>query len=130
MVKKLFQSLIVGILVFSVAVLAGYFAYMLTYRYQTQKIQEQLSARTAVSATPVYNDTLLPSNNTVTAQYLARLENGDISIYTFHDGKESFLYTLDIYPGDLSQEDLSQLRSGVLLTSKQALTSFEEDFTS
>ena len=38
MAKKIFRSLMLGIIVFSVAILAGYRSYVVTYHYQTDKL--------------------------------------------------------------------------------------------
>ncbi len=126
MVKKMFRSLMLGIVVFSVALLAGYLSYMVTYRYQTQKVLENLPPHDAVSAAAVS-----PAGPLDTRQhYLARLENGEIAIYAIIDGTESFLYTLDIRTGELPAGDLAELRQGIVLTNRQELASFEEDFNS
>ena len=132
MAKKIFRSLALGIIVFAVAVLAGYLSYVITYRYQTQKVKESLAAQDTVAAAPVYGEAQPLSEDAVLLvdHYIARLENNNIAIYTSSGGKESFLYTLNIHPGDLTNEDMAQLTQGVILKDKQALTSFEEDFTS
>ncbi|MBQ2614039.1 MAG: hypothetical protein IJB80_01750 [Clostridia bacterium] len=126
MVKKMFRSLILGIVVFAVSLLAGYLSYMLTYRYQAQKVLEQLPPNDAVSAAAVSVAGPLDTRQ----HYLARMENGKIVIYAVTDDTESFLYTLDIRAGELPPGDLAELRQGIVLTNRQELASFEEDFNS
>ena len=131
MAKKLFRSLMLGIIIFSVAVLAGYLSYVVTYRYQIQKMEEAVPREMAMAAETAAQDAipLQESQSSGSNYYVARLENNDISIYICTDGKESFLYTLDIYAGDLSEEDVRQLKQGVVLDDRQKLAAFEEDFT-
>lgn len=132
MAKKFFRSFLIGLIVFAVAVLAGYLSYMWTYRYQTQKLQESLYPQDYAFATPVYREsTPLSSSGILDAQYyIARLENNDIAIYISQDGKESFLYTLHIYTEDLPETDRTRLLEGVVLRTRQELASFEEDYNS
>lgn len=128
MAKKFFRSLAVGILVFAVAILAGYLSYVVTCRYQDRNA---LPVTDSAFATPVSQETEpLIGPLRLERYYLARLENDDISIYLLENGKESFLYNLDIYIGDLPEEDRTRLKKGIVLTTKQELTSFEEDYTS
>lgn len=132
MAKKLFRSLSFGIIVFSVAVLAGYLSYVLTYQYQTERVKERLRTQDMVEASPVNSDATPLSQNDVlnVDYYIARLENEDIVIYISNEGREAFLYSLDIHAGDLSEADVLQLTEGVVLKTRNDLVSFEEDFTS
>lgn len=132
MAKKFFRSLMLGIIVFSVAVFAGYLSYIAAYRIQTNRLSQTLLPPDRAEAAPVSRPAqpLPESRVTPVDYYIARFENNDISIYTFFNGKEAFLYSLDIYAGDLPAEDLLRLREGVILHTKQELAAFEEDFTS
>lgn len=132
MAKKFFRSLIVGLIVFAVASLAGYLSYVWTYRYQSQRLQESLHTADSALAAPVYREAPPFSSYDVleAEHYIARLEENGISIYTFQDGKESFLYTLHIYTGDLPEADRTRLLQGVVLKTRQELASFEEDYNS
>lgn len=121
MVKKLFRSLLIGILVFALALAAGCLSFVLTYRYQTEKHKE---APSTVSARQVYQPAL------PTCTYLARLENGAIAIYACFDNREEFLYSLDVPVAELPAVDLTKLQNGITLSTKEALTAFEEDYTS
>lgn len=129
MAKKIFKSLMLGIIIFSVAVLSGYVSYVVTYRQQNQMTEPDIIADTAAAAEVSGSDA-----DTAAAQsdthYIARLENDNISIYINSSGKESFLYTLGISPGELSSEDIRQLEHGIVLEDRRRLAAFEEDFTS
>ena len=128
MAKRFFRSLVVGIIVFAVAILAGYLSYVVTCRYQAR---DSLPVTDSAFATPVSRETEpLTGPLRLESYYLARLENDDISIYLLENGKESFLYTLDIYIGDLPEEDRTRLTEGIVLTTRQELASFEEDYNS
>ena len=131
MAKKLFRSLMMGVIVFAVAVLAGYLSYVITYRYQTERVKAKLHPEDAVAASSVYSQTQSLSDDTIPAEfYIARLENENIAIYVSHKGNEAFLYSLDIHIGDLTETDVLQLTQGIVLKTRKDLASFEEDFTS
>lgn len=132
MAKKLFRSLMLGVIVFSVALLAGYLSYVLTYRYQTQRVRETLLSQDTVEASPVNSDARPLAQDDILSvdYYIAKLEGEQIAIYISAEGKEAFLYSLDIRTGDLTEEDISQLTQGMILKTRQDLVSFEEDFTS
>ncbi len=132
MAKKLFHSLILGVVVFSVAVLAGYLSYVITYRYQTERVKENLLSSGMAEASPVNGSARPLTQEEILAvdYYIAKLENEDIAIYISAKGKEAFLYSLDIRPGDLTEEDTLRLTQGMILKTRKELVSFEEDFTS
>ncbi len=130
MVKKIFKSLSVGLIVFMAAILCGYISYVITLRYQTELLtdmaeKDKVSAAANLSALP-----LSETEPILVDYYIARLEDNKINIYISSDQKEAFLYSLDIYEADFPKEDMEKLRNGVILKNKQELTSFEEDFTS
>ncbi len=129
--KKVFKSLTLGVVVFVAAILVGYFAYLITYRYQIQKMQENMMPNDFVSATPAYRE-IVPTTGeaALTEYYLARLENNDIAIYTVAEDGVKFLYRLDIYTGNFPAEELLRLKNGVVLRNRRELASFEEDYTS
>ncbi|MEG2669359.1 MAG: hypothetical protein RR957_02750, partial [Oscillospiraceae bacterium] len=62
--------------------------------------------------------------------YLARLDGDVVSVYICGNFGEEFLYNLDVYLNDLPKGDIEKLKAGVVLKTKQELTSFEEDYTS
>ncbi len=129
--KKVLKSLTMGIVVFAVAIMVGYFAYTATYRYQTQRIQEELMKEDVVSAAPVEVESKSSAGENLWVEcYLARLENNDIAIYMVTEEKVEFLYRLDIYTGNFPAEELLRLKEGVILKNRQELASFEEDYTS
>ena len=90
-----------------------------------------MSEKDKVSAAVNLNTLPLSENEPIPVDfYIARLEDNKISIYISSNQKEAFLYSLDIYEADFPKEDIERLRNGVILKTKQELTSFEEDFTS
>ncbi len=130
MTKKLFRGLVLGVIVFSLAVLTGYVSYVITYRYQNRRLENSMPGTAAAEAADSSNG----SDEAVAAAadseyYMAKLENNNISIYLCRSGKEEFLYALKINPGDLSEDDIRQLSNGIILENKQRLAVFEEDFT-
>lgn len=129
MAKKFLKSLITGIAVFAVSVLCGYISYLITFRYQTQKMEETLLKDTAAAANsdtaPLAEEDIIQVD-----YYTARLENNDIAIYVCSGNKESFLYSLGVYAYDFPAADLERLKEGIILNSRRELTAFEEDFTS
>lgn len=127
MTKKLFRGLVLGITVFSLAVLAGYGSYVFTYRRHSKAADDIISG-TASAETADDKAESVPATGD-TEYYVARLENNDISIFLCKNGKEEFLYSLGINRRDLSEEDIIQLNNGIVLKDKQRLAVFEEDFT-
>ena len=126
MAKKIFKSLILGIVVFAAAILAGYLAYVATFKFQENRlINPDYVSASAQNPNITDNREIIEIDH-----YLARFENGDIAIYIISDGKEYFLYTLDVYAENLPDSDMEKLKEGILLYDRAALASFEEDFTS
>lgn len=128
--KKIFKSLSVGLIVFMAAILCGYISYFITLRYQTELLGD-LASKDKVSAAVNSGALPLSENEAVPVDYyIARLEDNKIFIYVSSNGKEAFLYSMDIFEADFPKEDIEKLRHGVILKTRQELTSFEEDFTS
>lgn len=126
MSKKLLKSLLTGIFVFAIAIFVGYISYIVTLRYQADRIRETFSVETPSAATEDRQ-----TDNALNADYyIARIENGNIAIYLSRDNREAFLYYLDVYIGDLPYTDIESLRTGIVLETPSALASFQEDFTS
>lgn len=130
MVKKLFKSLSVGLIVFMAAILCGYISYVITLRYQTELLSDIAKKDNVSAAANMSTLPLSESEPILVDYYIARLEDNKLSIYISSNQKEAFLYSLDIYEADFPKEDIERLRNGVILKTKQDLTSFEEDFTS
>ena len=132
MAKKLFKSLTLGVIVFSAAILVGYFAYTVTYHYQTQKLRDAMMPEDFVSAAPAYGEATprVEGEALWVDYYLAKLENDNIAVYMVSKEDVSFLYTLDVYTGNFPAAELLRLKKGVILKNRQELASFEEDYTS
>ncbi|MDO5311679.1 MAG: hypothetical protein Q4E94_07195, partial [Clostridia bacterium] len=62
--------------------------------------------------------------------YIARIDGDVLAIYAVTDGREEFLYNLNVRIQDISESEKRLLRDGVAIADRQALASFEEDFTS
>lgn len=129
MAKKILKSMILGIVVFSVAILVGYLSYTAAYRKRTEEMQEQIMSENLVSAASV-RDHREAGETIRVSYYLARLENDDIAIYMVTAEDVKFLYRLDIYTGNFPAEELLRLKKGVELRTRQELMEFEEDYTS
>ncbi len=127
--KKIFKSMTLGIIVFAVAILAGYLSYTVAYRKQTEEMQERIMSEELVSAAAVREEAENGETLRV-SYYLARLENDDIAIYMVTKEDAKFLYRLDIYTGNFPAEELLRLKEGVVLRNRQELIAFEEDYTS
>ncbi len=119
MTKRFVRTLFTGILVFAAAILAGCLAFVITYRYQTQPLPPAATA----AARPVYSEEPAPCT------YLVRLEEEKLCVYAKPEGREEYLYSLEVPLMDLPEEDREALERGILLPSKEALTALEEDYT-
>lgn len=62
--------------------------------------------------------------------FLVRYEDGETKVFNISEDKKTFSHTLPIEPASLRQEDLTMLRAGVFLKTKDELLSFTEDFCS
>ena len=128
MTKKLLRSMMIGFCVFITTIIIAYISFMYAYRFSAKRTTEALGAETSVLA-----ETLVPlSPNEVIniKHYLARYTGESLAIYAVCEDKEEFLYTLDARIEDISAQELDKLKEGIILSDRQALASFEEDFTS
>ena len=131
MAKKLFKSISVGIMVFAIALLSGYIAYVVTYNNQSEKEKELLNAGGVAEAMTASRHTAPGRADDVDIDYyLARFEDNDISVYMVAGGEEIFMYNLNIRTSGLPAEDVVRLRRGVVIEGKEELVAFEEDYTS
>ena len=118
----------IGFCVFITTIIIAYITFMYAYRFSVERTTEAL-----VAETPALAETLVPlsPNDVINIEYyLARYTGDSLAIYAVCEDKEEFLYTLDARIEDISTEELNELREGIILPNKQALASFEEDFTS
>ena len=120
MTEKHIRSGMIGVCVFLTAVIIG------TLAYRTGKTGNQPP---------------MPAEQTVTAEaedaqketaeyYTVRLDGDVLSVYSGFGKGEEFMYTLDVRIEDISEDEESWLREGVVLNSRQELAAFEEDFAS
>ena len=127
MSKKFFRALTLGVIIFSIACLAGYLSYLAVYNQQSKMLNKQYNTGVYADSAPTAGESM-PDGKGI--KYVAKFENDDISIYMSNGYEDIFLYSLDIYTKDLPVEDLIRLKEGIVLENKEALTAFEEDFTS
>lgn len=131
MAKKIFKSISIGIMVFAIALLSGYVAYVIAYNHQNELTKERMTADGIVEAMPASQNAMPDYRERVKADYyLARFENNDISIYMVTGDEEIFMYCLNIYSPNLPAEDMIRLKEGVIIADREELVSFEEDYTS
>ena len=129
MLKKITRSLLIGFLVFLTGILIFYAAFKITYKKSVKTATDAISAQQIASASTQSN--ALKENEIIKPDYfIARYDGKSLAIYCVSEGKEEFLYTLNARIEDISESELSQLKKGITLKDKQALASFEEDFTS
>ena len=131
MSKKIFKGILVGMIAFALAVLIGYTSYILALNHALSKTQANLKEPDTATAEAYTEQVPLSTESvTIAESYIARLDDDKISIFAVTNGRESFMYNLDVYIGDLPESDLNLLKKGVLLEDKEALAKFEEDYTS
>lgn len=125
MTKKILLNVIIGLCVFITAVIIAYVA--VTYMTEVSHTSTQtLPAEHYVSA----ETTDLPKNVDANCDcYLAQFNGKDISLYACTGNNKEFLYTISIRPEDISADELEKLKNGIILPTKEALASFEEDFS-
>ncbi len=128
MINRFFKSIMVGFCVFIITALVAYIAFMYMWKTSATKVAGSLIEVTPAAAesfSPLDPDEIIPAD-----YYVARYDGNTLSIYARSGESEEFLYTLDARIEDISPEELALLREGIVLDGKQALASFEEDFTS
>ncbi len=129
MLKKLIRSLILSISVFMTTILIFFVGYKIAYKKSINRMYEAFSP--AEQLTSAKTEEPLSDREIISPDYfIARYDGRSLSVYSVSDGKEEFLYTLNVRIEDISQEELYELKNGITLPTKQALASFEEDFTS
>lgn len=119
------RNTITGFCVFAMVTIILYIAAVYAAKLSAQK-PTALPEETAVAEAANF----LTENEMADCDfYMARFDGKGIAIFACSDKGEEFLYTIDIRPTDISDAELTTLKNGVLLESKEALASFEEDFS-
>lgn len=129
MTKRLLRSVMIGFCVFIAAIIIAYVTFTSAYKISAQRTTEALTAASKPAAAHT-DEPLRTEDITHVSSYLARYDGTNLAIFACTDGNEEFLYTLDVCIEDISPSELSRLKDGIELSDKQALASFEEDFTS
>ncbi len=128
MTKHFLRSIMVGFCIFTATLIVAYITFTYANRITSERATEALSESLPISASAT---SPLSGGEVLTADYyLARCNENGLAVYAVNDETEEFLYTLDIRLEDISKTELDELKLGVILKDKQALASFEEDFTS
>ena len=127
MTKKFLRSLTVGFCVFVATAIVAAIAYTSAVKTAGSAVRLSQTEQPVTAAPP---EPLSAADVIAADYYLARCEGGSIAIYACSDGGEEFLYTIDVRIEDIPPDELALLRSGITLTDRHALASFEEDFGS
>ena len=129
MTGKFLRNTMIGFCVFISVIIITYVTVTYLYRASAAKaaasvlpVEESAAASTA--------EPLTDENITACDYYLARFNGKGISVFVCSGSGEEFLYNIDIRASDISDEEMSKLKEGIVLPDKQALASFEEDFSS
>ena len=124
MLKLWVRNTLLFFVVIAISTFAGWCAYTVTRNGREDDKAAQ------VSATGVQQENLVPEDHADDEYYTVRLENEKICVYALIEGREEFLYSVDVYGPDLPQGDKLLLEGGVRLENASELTAFMEDYTS
>ncbi len=124
MLKLWVRNTLLFFVVIAISTFAGWCAYTVTRNGREDDKAAQ------VSATGARQDDLVSAGDADDEYYTVRLENEKICVYALIEGKEEFLYSVDVYGPDLPQGDKLLLEGGVRLKNASELTAFMEDYTS
>ncbi len=127
MIKKLIKGSVLCLSVFAITVLTFFISYKIAYKKSFDRISETFSPSGYFSSSATEN---LMDKGIKPDYFIARYNGTNLSVYAVSGGKEEFLYTLSVRIEDIAESELSELKKGITLPDKQALASFEEDFTS
>ena len=125
MLKLWVRNTLLFFVVIAISTFAGWCAYTVTRNGREE------DKATQVSATGARQDDMLSQGDADDNDcYTVRLENEKICVYALIEGREEFLYSVDVYGPDLPQGDKLLLEGGVRLENASQLTAFMEDYTS
>ena len=130
-----------GSTIFLISVLLGFVAYNVSHPPQNFASPISTPKNNEVSALKnvIPNDVEVREEEIKASHFLARLNGNKIEIYVYTEGtpqtegnepNEKFLYNINVHLSELTEQDVEQLKSGIILYSKEDLASFEEDFSS
>ncbi len=129
MLKLWVRNTLLFFVVIVISTFAGWCAYNVTRNLREDENAAQVSATGARQN----NENTVPQDETDDTRfeyYTVRLEGEKICVYAQIEGREEFLYSVDVYLPDLSDGDKTLLESGVRLENSSALTAFMENYTS
>ncbi len=132
--KKTLKLVIILAVVLGVSTAVSYCAYRYFLSESTPSERTAYTQNEAEAA-PVSASSALPAESSAEDPlefdyYVARLDGNMINIYISDNGREEFLYGIEVYVKNIPYSDIKTLSEGVKLYSNQELTSFKEDFTS
>ncbi|MGN0180213.1 MAG: hypothetical protein ACI4DY_12395 [Monoglobaceae bacterium] len=131
MTEKFLRSIMIGVCVFLSVVIAAYVSFAYVYRRaEDRAARALLTVDTPAAAESSENPTAAGAAGSAAESYIARIDGDALAIYAVSDGREKFLYNLNVRIQDISESEQRLLKDGVTLADRQALASFEEDFTS
>ncbi len=127
MLKLWVRNTLLFFVVIAISTFAGWCAYTVTRNAREDDYAAQVLAADARQN----NENTIPQGETEnTEYYTVRLEDEKICVYALIEGREEFLYSVDVYSPDLPEGDRVLLESGVRLKNASELTAFMEDYTS
>ena len=130
MTERVLKNIMVGICVFLTVVIAAYVMYSYIYNPGKHGAAETAAESVpSVSAEYDSNSAADPYDSADFGGYIARIKDDTLAIYAVNDGREEFLYNLNVRIEDISDAEKKNLTEGIRLSDKKALASFEEDFT-
>lgn len=135
MYRKLLKGVIVSVSVVFFTLMLGYMTYFATLNVINRSAVENINSAEAVSSQAVPIEEEPEQSPEIILYYLARLNGDNIEIYLCSDNTQAsnsqkYLYSFKVYPSDIPDEDILNLSRGIVLRSKEELTSFEEDYNS
>ena len=129
MLKLWVRNTLLFFVVIAISTFAGWCAYTVTRNMSEDEHATQVLAegirQNSENAIPQIDGT-----DNEFEYYTVRLEGEKICVYARKEGREEFLYSVDIYRADLSEGDMTLLEQGVRLDNSSALTAFMENYTS
>ena len=130
MTEKILRSIMIGVCVFLSVVIIAYVSFTYIYRQAENRAPRALLTVDTPAAAKTVESPILADVADAAESYIGRIDGDALAIYAVADGREKFLYNLNVRIQDISESEKRLLKDGVTLADKQALASFEEDFTS
>ncbi len=132
---KILKPLIFSVVAIAVAVLSSVASYFITSNILKKQSYEAVKNKTSRKSSPAAvsvqaekqegrEANALPSYR----HYSVKLDGDKINVYVNFEEHKEILYSLEINPNDLSEEDLKLLSEGMEFDKMSELTEFTENF--